>query len=158
MAVTKIRRISSWTLILTCVLSAAVLLLFFFGGDEPKLNGEWWYPSHTDELLYWGYFLLGLCAFIMLVFGISQFAFKFKTNAKSSLMTLVVVAAFGLLLFITYQMGDTTPLPGINEDSQTFNVPVWLKTVQMWIYSMYILIGLAAIAMVWGAIKKAISK
>ena len=158
MAVTKIRRISSWALIITCILSAAVLLLFFLGGDQPKLNGEWWYPTHTDELLYWGYFLLGICAIGMILFGVSQFANKFKADPKSSLMTIGVVAAFALLLFITYSIGDTTPLPNINEDSQPFNVPVWLKVVQMWIYSMYILIGLAAIAMIWGAIKKVISK
>ena len=158
MAVTKIRKISSWTLILTCVLSAAVLLLFFFGGDEPPLNGEWWYPTYTGELLTWGYLLLGLCAFCMLLFGFSQFALKFKENAKSSLMVLGVVATFVLLLFITYSMGDTTPLPNINSDSQKFNIPGWLKVTDMWIYSMYILIVLAAIAMVWGAVKKAISR
>jgi len=158
MAVTKIRRLSSWTLILTCILSAAVLALFYLGGDEPKLNGEWWYPTYTGELLMWNYLLLGICAVSMLFFGLAQFALKFKTNAKASLAVIGVLVAFVLLLVVAYSMGDTTPLPNINEDSQKFNVPGWLKITDMWLYAMYTLISLSAVAMIWGAVKKAISK
>ena len=158
MAVTKIRRISSWTLILVSILGLAVMALFYFGGEEPPLNGEWKYPTYTGEVLIWSYFLLGICALSMLFFGLAQFALKFKTNAKSSLMGLGVIIGFILLLFITYSIGDATPLAGINADSQVFNVEGWLKITDMWIYTMYILIGLAIIAIVWGAVKKAISK
>jgi len=158
MAVTKIRRISSWTLIITCILSAAVLLLFYFGGDQPKLNGEWWYPTYTDELLFWNYLLLGSCAIIMLVFGFAQFVYNFKTNAKSSLMVLGVLTAFVLLHVVAYSLGDTTPLPNINGDSQIYNVPFWLKVTEMWMYVIYTLIGLAAVAMIWGTIKKSLNK
>ena len=158
MAVTKIRRISSWTLILVSVLSLAIMALFFFGGNEPPLNGEWKYPTYTGEVLFWAYFLLGICALSMLLFGITQFAFKLKTNFKSSIMVLIVITAFVLLHVFAYSIGDTTPVPGINEDSQKFNVPGWLKITEMWMYVMYTLIGLASIAMIWGAIKKAMSK
>ena len=158
MAVTRIRKISSWTLILVSLLSLAVLALFFLGGEEPPLNGEWKYPTYTGELLMWSYFLLGICALGMLFFGLTQFAGKLKTNTKSSLTALAVIVGFLLLHVVAYTFGDTTPINGINEDSQKFNEPGWLKIVQMWLYVMYILIVLAAVAMVWGAIKKAISK
>jgi hypothetical protein len=157
MAVTKIRRISSWTLIATFVLSLAVFALFYFGGLDAPI-GEWKNPTYTSELLMWSYLLLGICSVSMILFGLTQFALKFKTNAKSSIMGLGVIIGFVLLLFITYSIGDVTPLPNINSDSQKFNVDSWLKITDMWIYTMYILIGLAAVAMVWGAVKKAISK
>ena len=160
MAITQIRRISSWTLIATCILSLVVLALFFFGGYDSPLgvDGEWKNPTYTGELLMWGYLLLGICAFSMVMFGIFQFANKFRTDAKSSLMTLGVIAGFAMLLVIAYSIGETTPLPNINEDSQKFNIASWLKITDMWIYTMYTLIGLAVSAMVWGAVKKAISK
>ena len=160
MAVTKIRKISNWTFIVTCLLAAVVLALFFFGGyDEPLgIDGEWKNPSYTSELLIWSYILLGACAFGMLLFGLTQFANNFKTNAKSSLMGLGVIVGFGVLLVIAYSIGDVTPLPNINADSQKFNVDSWLKITDMWIYTMYILIAFAIILMVWGAVKKAISK
>ena len=160
MAVSKIRKISSWTLIIVTLLSLSVLALFFFGGLDDPLgkDGEWKNPTYTGEMLIWAYFLLGACALSMLLFGIIQFALKFKTDTKASLMALGVVAAFVVLLVIAYTMGDGTPLPGINEDSKDFNVESWLKITDMWLYSMYTLLGLAGAAMVWGAVKKAINK
>jgi len=160
MAVTKIRKISSWVLILTCLLSLAVLALFFLGGYDAPLgiDGEWKNPTYTGELLLWNYFLLGICALSMIFFGLSQFAFKFKTNAKSSLMVLGVIVGFVFLLVIAYSFGDTTPLPNINADSQKFNIASWLKITDMWIFTMYTLIVLAVAAIVWGALKKAINK
>ena len=160
MAVTKIRKISSWALIATCILSIAILALFYLGGyDAPMgVDGEWKNPTYTGELLIWGYILLGLCASIMIFFGVAQFALKFKTNAKSSLMGLGVILGFVVLLVIAYSIGDVTPLPNINADSQKFNIASWLKITDMWIYTMFTLIVLAIIAMVWGAVKKAMSK
>ena len=160
MAVTKIRKISSWALIATAILSIAILALFYLGGyDAPMgVDGEWKNPTYTGELLLWGYFLLGLCALSMLFFGLAQFAFKFKTNPKASLMGLGVIVGFIILLVVAYTIGDPTPLPNINADSQDFNVASWLKITDMWIYTMYILIVMAIVAMVWGAVKKAMNK
>jgi len=49
-------------------------------------------------------------------------------------------------------------LTTLNADSQTYNTPFWLKTTDMWIYSSYILIILIVAAVVWGTIKKMMSK
>ena len=158
MAITKIRKISSWTFILTTIIGLAVLALFFLGGNEPPLNGKWKFPTYTGELLIWAYLLLGTCALGMLTFGIVQFALKFKTNTKASLMALGVILGLALLHIIFYSIGDTTPFSGINRESQKFNVDSWLKITDMWLYVMYTLIGLSIAAMVWGAIKKALNK
>jgi len=56
-------------------------------------------------------------------------------------------------------LGDGTPLTThINPDSQQFNTEFWLKITDMWLYAIYILSGLAACAIVWGSIRKLLSK
>ena len=157
MAVSGIRKISSWTLLAVCLLSLVVLGLFYFGGELPPLNKQK-YPMFTNELLLWMYLLLALCTVSMLIFGITQFANNFKTNAKSALMTLGVLVGFALLLIISYSIGDATPLAGINKQAQTFNVESWLKITDMWLYGMYVLLGLSICAIAWGSVRKAMSK
>ena len=160
MAVSKIRKISSWTLILVSLVSLAFFALFFFGGvGEPYGQNQSKNPVFTGELLYWAYALFALCAAGMLLFGIIQFGSKFKTNPKTALVGLGVLVCFAILLVIAYSMGDGTLLTqGINQDSQKYNTEFWLKTTDMWLYSIYILAGLAICAMLWGSVKKILSK
>jgi multisubunit Na+/H+ antiporter MnhB subunit len=159
MAVTKIRKISSWTLFIVWIISLALFALFYLGGvGEPLGVDQFKNPIYTGELLIWSYILFAICAVSMLLFGITQFFNKFKTDPKGALSSLVVVAGFAILLIIAYAVGDGTSLPGINDDSQKFNTPVWLKITDMWLYAMYILLVLAIIAMIWGSVKKILSK
>ena len=157
MAVTGIRKISSWTFIAVCLLSLVTLGLFFFGGLDEPLNKQK-NPTFTNELLLWIYLLLALCSISMLLFGITQFANKFKTNTKASLMTLGVFVGFALLLIISYSIGDGTPLAGLNKEAQKFNIESWLKITDMWLYGMYILLGLSICGIAWGSIRKAMAK
>jgi len=158
MAVTKIRKISSWTLLIVAIISLAVFALFYFGGVGDPLNGEWKNPTYTGELLIWSYILLGVCAVSMILFGVMQFAAKFKTNPKGALTSLGIFAVFIVLLVVAYSMGDTTRLDGINADSQKFNVDSWLKITDMWLYAMYFLLGLSVCAILWGSVKKIMNK
>ena len=160
MAVRRIRKISSWTMILVTCISLALMVLFFFGGvGEPYGINEFKNPIYTGEMLIWSYILLAICAVSMLLFGFVQFGSKFKSNPKAALLMLGIFAAFAVLLIISYSMGDGTPLTAhINEDSQKFNVPFWLKTTDMWLYATYILSALAIIAMIWGSVRKILNK
>lgn len=159
MAVTKIRKISSWTLLTVTFISLVVFALFYFGGeDEPIGVDQFKNPTYTGAMLIWAYILLALCAVGMLLFGITQFFNKFKTNPKGAIMTLAVFVGFAVLMIIAYAIGDATPLPGINADSQKFNVTGWLKVTDMWIYAMYMLLALAIIAILWGSVKKIMKK
>ncbi|MDR2679705.1 MAG: hypothetical protein LBC47_02715 [Tannerella sp.] len=157
MAVTKIRKISSWTLLIVTVISIALFGLFFFGGVGEPL-GEFKNPTYTGEVLIWSYFLLAICALSMILFGVTQFFNKFKTNPKGAISSLIVFVGFAVLLIIAYSIGDVTPLPGINADSQKFNVDNWLKITDMWLYAMYALLALSVLAMIWSSAKKIINK
>ena len=157
MAITKIRKMSSWILTGVIVISVIVFAMFYFGGvvDPAAENKE---PVNTSLLLYWCYALFGVTMICLILFGIMQFFSSLKTKPKAALGSLVVVVAFFVLLGITYAIGDSTPLPGINVDSAQFNTPGWLKISDMWIYSTYVLLGLSIVAMIAGSLKKILNK
>jgi len=157
----NIRRISSMTLLVVVLISIAVFGIFYFGGQMAViLVQDITNPKYTDELLFWIYILLAICIISMLTFGITQFLNKLLTHPKSSLVSFAVIVGFGLLLFLTYTLADATPFPmsSINPDTQQFNVEFWLRIIDMWIYSVYILIGLAVAVIVWGSVKKSFGK
>lgn len=158
MAVTKIRKISSWTLIAITIISAVVFGLFFLGGTDPSWTGEQWAPAYTGLLLYWCYILVAIAALFLVVFAILQFAGNFKANPKKALTSLGILVLFALLLLVTYFMGDITPMTGINADSEKFNIPFWLRVTDMWLYASYIMLGLCVLAMIWGSVKKVFNK
>jgi magnesium-transporting ATPase (P-type) len=157
MAVTKIRKISSWTLLVTFLISIVVLGMFFGGGvvDPSAENKEYVY---TGLLLDWTYIVFAVTIICMALLALWQFASVLKTNPKSALMSFVVIALFVIVLLITYSMGDGTPLVGLNADSQSYNVPFWLKVTDMWIQSSIVLFALIVVALIAGSVKKLLSK
>jgi hypothetical protein len=154
MAVTKIRKISSWTLLVSALVSVAVFLVFFLGGNDDPYKGELWNPHYTGLLLHWIYVLLGLTIASLVVFAIGQFISHFKHDAKKALLSLGVLVLFAVLLIVTHAIGSSDALPIINADSAKHNVPFWLKIADMWIYSIYVLIILAVAGILWSSIKR----
>ncbi len=157
MAVTKIRKISSWTLLVCAIISVVVFLMFYVGGIVDP-SAEMKEPVYTGLLLNWMYVIFGLTAISTIIFAIWQFVTSLKTNPKSALTGLGVIVLFVVMMFICYSIGNGTPLPIVSADTAKYNVESWLKITDMWIYSVYILVGLIVIAILWGSIKKALGK
>lgn len=157
MAVTKIRKISSWTLLACSVITILVLGMFFGGGvvDPSADNKDYVY---TGLLLNWTYIIFGVTVVAMALFAIWQFINGLKANPKAALMSLAVVALGALMLIITYSMGDGTPLSGLNADSQKYNIAFWLKATDMWIQSSIVLFVLIIIAALGGSVKRLMGK
>jgi small-conductance mechanosensitive channel len=154
MAVTKIRKVSSWTLLAVIIGLLAVLAAFLFGGENPPLNGKMLYPKNTDLLLYWMYAMFALTLVVALVFALMQFFRAFQRNAKKALGGLLVIIAFVAMLFVCYSMGDGAAIPQLAKDATaTYNVAGWLKEADMMIYSIYVMFVLVILAIVWGAIR-----
>ena len=156
MAVTKIRKISSWTLWAVAAISIVVFGLFFFGGEIPDQKDKT--PIYTAELLYWGYTMLSFAIITLFGFALFQFATSLMENPKKALSSLSVIVVFGVLLGITYAIGNDTPLAGLNTDSEKYNTPMWLKVTDMWLYSMYVLAVLCILAVLSGSVMKFIKK
>ena len=157
MAVTKIRKVSSWTLLISSIISVVALIMFYTGGVvDPAVEMK--EPVYTGLLLNWTYVLFGLTIASTIVLAAWQFLGSLKNDAKSALMSLLVLVLFVALLGITYTLGDATPLTGLNADSQAYNTTGWLKITDMWIYSTYALIALIILAVVWGTIRRILSR
>lgn len=157
MAVTKIRKVSSWTLLISSIISIVALIMFYTGGVVDPA-AEMKEPVYTGLLLNWTYVLFGLTIASTIVLAAWQFLGSLKNDAKSALMSLLVLVLFVALLGITYTLGDATPLTGLNADSQAYNTTGWLKITDMWIYSTYALIALIILAVVWGTIRRILSR
>jgi len=158
MAVGKIRKISSWTMLISVVISGIVFGLFYFGGDEALYKGKYWNPAYLETLLFWLYAMLTLCVGGMLLFAVMQFASSFTRNVKGSIASLAVLGGFVLLMILAYSMGDATPMAGINASSQMYNTEFWLKLSDMWIYALYIMLTLATLLIIAGSVKKSLNK
>ena len=157
MAVTKIRKMSSWTLLIVSLISIVVLGMFF-GGGITNPGEEMKEYVYTGLLLNWTTGLFFVTIISTVLFAVWQFLTLLKTNAKSAIMSLVVLVCFVAVLFITYTMGDATPLAGLNADSQVYNTPGWLKITDMWIMSTIVLLVLIVACVVWGSVKRIMGK
>lgn len=157
MAVTKIRKLSSWTVLIISLITVVVFGIFFGGGVvDPAAEVKDY--VYTELLLNWTYLVFFLTIIALVVLGVWQYASVLKTNPKSAVMSLVVLVLFALLLIITYSIGDGTPLTTLNADSQTYNTSFWLKCTDMWIQSTIVLFLLIIAAIAWGTIKRIMSK
>ncbi|MCD8263064.1 MAG: hypothetical protein LUD02_02025 [Tannerellaceae bacterium] len=157
MAVTKIRKISSWTLLAAAIISVVVMGIFYAGGVVNPA-AEMQEPIYTGLLIDWVYILFGATIISTFVFAVWQFIGLLKTNPKSATTSLGVLVVFAAIMFISYAIGDRTPLPIINADSAEYNTPGWLKITDMWIYTTYILIGLIILAVIAGTVKRVLNK
>ncbi len=162
MAVTKISRISRWTLYALTAVTLALLALFFLGGNVSPENqfaelvgiAE---PNFTNGLLYWIYILLVVTVFSVFAFSVFGFINNLRYNRKKAINSLIMLAVFAILLVIAYSIGDGTPLNILGYEGPD-NVSARLKMTDMWIYSVYILMALTILAMLFSPLIKRIGK
>ena len=85
MAVTKIRKISSWTLLISSIISIIVLGMFYAGGVVDPA-AEMKEPIYTGLLINWTSVLFFVTIISTMLFAVWQFLTLLKTNAKSAIM------------------------------------------------------------------------
>lgn len=156
MAVTGIRKTSSYTFLALIAISVIVFALFLFGGSELDMKENKVY-AYTDVLIYWTYALGILSVVTVLFFVVKDFIAELAASPSAALKKIAGPIALIVLLLVTYAIGDTTPLK-LNEEAQRFNAPFWLKFSDMWIYSVYVLLFLTIVAAIAGAVKSALNR
>ena len=153
MAVTKIRKVSSTTLLVLTVVSVLIFILFFAGGAELDAKGNKDY-TFTGILLYWTYFL-SIATIVATIFFAGRSIATNKTKdavaRKSNLISTVVLV---VSLVLGYLIGSGEAIKGLNEASQAYNTSGWLKVTDMWLYSTYVLFVVTLGAVVWGGVSK----
>jgi hypothetical protein len=158
MAVTsKISKLSNLLLWVIVSVSMVVFGFGFLGGEAPESTIERSVPKYLDFVIYWDYVVFGAAIVGFLLFLIYQFVINFLDKPKSAIVSLGVLVGFIALMVICYAAGSTTPVP-VNPELAEFNSPFWLKTIDMWIFSLSIMMGICLLACLAGAIKQVIDK
>jgi len=151
------KKLSSITLIVLMLVSVVMLVLFFMAEttNEQLSNGQFQEVStFLDPFLYWAYFVVGLGIILLIVFAIKTFF----TDVKAGLGGLIGIALFVGLLAVCYLI---SPAEGfervVNGETEVYTEGT-MKMIDMWLFSMYALIGLPVILVVLFGAKRAILK
>jgi len=98
-------------------------------------------------MLYWAYFLLAVTVVVLILFAIFGFFRSLKTHPKSALGRLLVLVAVVVVLGGSYALGsgELLNIPGYDGPD---NNPATLRMTDMWIFSMYIMLGLSIVAII----------
>lgn len=147
----KIQKISGSILYVILAVTVLVAGLFFFGGEDVNRivsDPEMSQPAYTDALIYWMYVLLGVTIFATLAAALFQLVASFIDSPMKAIKSLLGVVVLAILLIVTYSMGDPTALVLQGYDGAE-NVPFWLKLTDMFLYTIYVLMG-ALILLIFG--------
>ena len=155
-------KVSYYVLYALFALILVVLGLFFIGGDAqgaavlPGVDPEMWQPANTDALLYLMYALFGLAVAATIVAAIYQFGAALKDNPANAMKSLIGLILLAAVLIISWAMGsgEKLTIPGYDGAD---NVSFWLKVTDMFLYSIYFLLGATVVAIIASSIWKKLS-
>ena len=130
-----------------------VMGIFFFGGETPLdqrlvADTAMEEPAQTDALIYWMYILFGIAVIITIAAAIYQFVTGFIDSPMTAIKSLLGLILIIVVLVISWAMGSDQPLVMPGYDGAE-NVPFWLKLTDMFLYTIYIMMG-AMILLIFG--------
>lgn len=145
--------LSQLTLYVLMAVTIVIACLFYFGGYVDP-NAEYAEPVYTNALIILMYVLVAIGAVAAVVASVINFAIRIKTDAKQTMRGIIISAVLVLILVITYAVssGETVAVLG---DSIPLS-ETWLKLVDMQLYTMYILLGIAIVITLLGSFAKKI--
>lgn len=156
MAVTKIHKTSKVVLYTIMGITVLILAFFLLGGEVPveeRVVPTISEPRFTDLLMYWVYALLAISVLVLIAFAVSDFISSWKARPKSAFRSLLVVLVFVAMLIITFAIGSGTPLNIVGYTGSE-NVPIFLKITDMWLYSIYLMVVVNVLALLFSPLLK----
>jgi len=152
----RIQKISGTVLYIILAITLVVIGMFYFGGEDATrivADPEMSQPVYTDVVLYWMYVLLGITIVITVIAAIFQFITNFMDAPKAAIKSLIGLVALVALLIVTYSVcsGEALPLQAYDG---TENVPFWLKITDMFLYTIYTLMGISILLILGFGIAK----
>lgn len=134
-------KMSYYALYVCIALILVVLGMFYFVGYNNPV-GEYNEPAHTETLIYLMYAMLGICIAVTLIGAVAQFGAALRDNPKNAIKSLLGIVLLVVVLVVSYSIGsDAAVMTGTGPYTDTF----WLKITDMLIYSIYFLLGVAAV-------------
>jgi len=144
------------TIVLWCSMLISLCIFVFFlwkGIKKPEEN----ISDEAGILLNWVYVLFGMVIAATFFFTSKHIIDIFLRRPKSAFKRLVPFGLFALLLLLTYLLGSGQIL-NIPQYAGSENVYIWLKVADMWLYSIYFLLGITIVAVIlgilWSYLKK----
>lgn len=148
---TKILRILTWVLMAITIVFA---LMFYLGDVKPETVGtRIEEPVVTQSFLVWAYILFFLTIAITVVLSIINSIVNPSGGKKTLIMVLVGIA----VIVIAFLMADDTVLNLPFYDGPD-NVPGKLKFADTMLYSAYMLIVLAFLAIIGSSVSRLFKK
>ena len=124
---------------------SAVFGIIFYAGPETASGN----PAFTNTILLWAGILAAIAALLALVFPLTEMVMHPK-KARGSLIGILVLVVLGL---VGYALASTEPLTFAKPNPN--NVPSILRLSGMGIITMYILVGLGILSIIFTEIAKA---
>jgi hypothetical protein len=143
-------KLSKYLDIILYILLAITLVfagLFYFGGEVE--NAAMTTPLYTESFLNWGKVLLVGAAVITLLFEI----FNLIIHPQSAVRSIISIVLLGIIVLVSYSLGDGTPLNLIGYKGSD-NVPSMLLLGDTFLYSIYILFGVAIFAILYTEVSR----
>ena len=149
----RIQKVSGTVLYVMLAITLVILGMFFFGGETPLdqrlvADTAMEEPAQTDALIYWMYILFGIAVIITIAAAIYQFVTGFIDSPMTAIKSLLGLILIIVVLVISWGMGSDQPLVMPGYDGAE-NVPFWLKLTDMFLYTIYIMMG-AMILLIFG--------
>ena len=149
----RIQKVSGTVLYVMLAITLVILGMFFFGGETPLdqrlvADTAMEEPAQTDALIYWMYILFGIAVIITIAAAIYQFVTGFIDSPMTAIKSLLGLILIIVVLVISWAMGSDLPLVMPGYDGAE-NVPFWLKLTDMFLYTIYIMMG-AMILLIFG--------
>jgi len=136
--------------VLYLLLAATVVLagLFYFGGEVE--DAAMTTPLYTETFLNYGFILLIGAAAISIIFEIVNLIL----HPKNAIRSLISIGILGIIVLISYSMGDGTPLELVGYDGPD-NVPSMLILADVFLYTVYILLGGVLLSILYTEVSRA---
>ena len=126
---------------------SAIIAILYYAGPETTSFGED-APVYTNTILIWGAILAGVAAILALIFPLMQMV----THPKRARGSLIGILALVILVLIGYSLASSTPLDFTKANVN--NVPETLKQVGTGLITMYILLGLGIVSIIFTEVSK----
>ena len=120
-----------------------IVLALFYGVGYNNIVGEYNAPEYTDTLIYLMYILLGLAVASAIVAAILQFVAALRDNPKNAVRSLIGLVLLVIVICVTYAMGSDA---SVTTGGGVYDDKFWLKITDMFLYSIYFLMGVAILA------------
>ncbi len=128
------------------LVSVAFILMFYLGGNEENTE----IPKNTDIILVWSYILFAIAAAASILFPIVAIV----QRPKSAISGIIGVIGLAVLFGIAYAMADDSLIKLSESYSGGDNNPDTLKIVGMGLYTMYFLLALAILGILFTSVAK----